>query len=460
MADKSLKDNKMGTMPIPKLMLKMSLPAILSMMVQALYNIVDSIFVSRIGEEALTAVSLAFPIQLIIIASFLGIGTGVNSLISRKFGENDLDSATNAAEHGFVLSGILYLIIVAAGLLFANKFFGMFTEDAKIIDYGTGYIRIIMFFSFGRLFAQAGMSTLQGTGEMIKPMKAQLIGAISNIILDPIFIFGMLGFPAMGVQGAAVATVTAQVISMIYIISVLFTRDNYIKLELKKFKYSSSIVKQIMIVGLPVAVMQGLSSIMLTGLNMILAGFNETAVAVMGVYYKLQSLIFMPIFGLGQGTMPIIGYNFGARNKDRLIEALKVGMSAAVIFMTMGTIVFQLFPVRLLSWFNSTLEMTEIGVVAFRIISLGFPLAAASIMLSVSFQGMGDAYISLTVSFIRQIIVLLPTAYLFGKLAGLNAVWFGFVISEIVALLGVAYFFRKAYKTKLLAWEEASKQVI
>ncbi|SHK29581.1 MATE family efflux transporter [Paramaledivibacter caminithermalis] len=447
------RDNKMGIMSIPKLMLTMSLPAILSMMVQALYNIVDSIFVSRIGEDALTAVSLAFPIQLIIIATFLGIGTGVNSLISRKIGEKNLDSATNAAEHGFLLSGLLYIVIVIVSLFFNNGFISLFTEDTKIINYGTGYIRIIMLFSFGRLFAQAAMSTLQGTGEMVKPMKAQLIGAISNIILDPILIFGLLGFPAMGVEGAAIATVIAQIISMIYINIVLFKGNNYIKLDLKKFKYSSSVIKQIMIVGLPVAVMQGLSSVMLTGLNFILASFNETAVAVMGVYFKLQSLVFMPIFGLSQGTMPIIGYNFGAKNKERLIRTVKIGISSAVTFMTIGMIVFQLFPANLLSLFNSTIEMTEIGVVAFRIISLGFPLAAASIMLSVSFQGMGDAYISLIVSFIRQIIVLLPVAYMLGQIAGLNAVWFGFFISEAVALVMVVYFFRRAYKTKLLSWE-------
>lgn len=453
MKNRNNKDNKMGTMPIPKLMLTMSLPAILSMMVQALYNIVDSIFVSKIGEEALTAVSLAFPIQILIVAMFLGVGTGVNSLISRKIGEKDIDSATNAAEHGFLLSGVLYIIIAIAGILFANNFIKLFTKDIEIINYGTDYIRIIMLFSFGRLFAQAAMSTMQGTGEMVKPMKAQLIGAISNIILDPILIFGLLGFPAMGVIGAATATVIAQIISMIYIVIVLFKGDNYIKLNLKKFKFSGSIIKQIMIVGLPVAVMQGLASIMLTGLNLILASFDETAVAVMGVYFKLQSLVFMPIFGLSQGTMPIIGYNFGAKNKERLMRALKIGISAAVVFMTMGMMVFQIFPVKLLSLFNSTLEMTEIGVVAFRIISLGFPLAAASIMISVSFQGMGDAYISLIVSFIRQIIVLLPVSYILGQIAGLNAVWFGFLISEAVALVIVVYFFRKAYKTKLLAWE-------
>lgn len=447
------KDNKMGTMPIPKLMFTMSLPAIISMMVQALYNVVDSIFVSKIGEEALTAVSLAFPIQLIIIATFLGIGTGVNSLISRKIGQKDIDSATNAAEHGFLLSGVLYIVIVITGALFAGGFISLFTEDTTIINYGIGYIKIIMLFSFGRLFAQAAMSTLQGSGEMVKPMKAQLIGAITNIILDPILIFGYLGFPAMGVEGAAIATVTAQIISMIYINIVLFRGNNYIRLDLKKFKYSGSIIKQIMIVGLPVAAMQGLSSIMLTGLNFILASFTETAVAVMGVYYKLQSFVFMPIFGLSQGTMPIIGYNFGAKNRDRLISAVKIAMIAAVSFMTLGMVVFQLFPVSLLSLFNSTPDMTEIGVVAFRIISLGFPLAAASIVLSVSFQGMGDAYISLIVSFIRQIIVLLPVSYILGKIAGLNAVWFGFFISETIALVMVIYFFRKAYKTKLLAWE-------
>lgn len=460
MRNKKLKDNKMGTMPIPRLMISMSVPAILAMMVQALYNIVDSIFVSRIGEEALTAVSLAFPIQLITIACFLGIGTGVNSLISRKIGEGDIDSATNAAEHGFLLSGILYIVLASIGVFLADNFFSLFTEDIKILSYASEYTRIIMIFSFGRLFAQASMSTLQGTGEMVKPMKAQLIGAISNIILDPILIFGLLGFPAMGVAGAAVATVVAQIISMIYIMIVLFKGKNYITLDLKKFKYSASIVKQILVVGLPVAIMQGLGSIMLGGLNLILSGFSETAVAVMGVFFRLQSLVFMPVFGLAQGTMPIIGYNFGAKNKERIMEALKVGVGAAFVFMTIGMVVFQIFPVKLLAVFNSTLQMTEIGVVAFRAISIGFPLAAVSIMMSVSFQGMGDAYVSMIASFIRQIIVLLPTAYLLGKVAGLNAVWFSFVISEVVALICVLYFFRKAYKTKLAVWEDAEKQAI
>ena len=452
-------ENKMGIMPMPKLMLTMSLPAILSMMVQALYNIVDSMFVSRIGEEALTAVSLAFPIQIIIIACFLGIGTGVNSLISRKIGEKDLDSAISAAEHGFILSGILYLIIVIVGIFFSDHFFSMFTEDVKILNYGTDYIRIIMFFSFGRLFAQSAMSTLQGTGEMVQPMIAQLIGAILNIILDPILIFGLLGFPAMGVRGAAIATVTAQIISMIYIMTQLFRRNTYIKVDLKKFKYSSSITKQIVVVGLPVAIMQGLASLMISGLNLVLAGFDETAVAVMGVYFRLQSLVFMPIFGLAQGTMPIIGYNFGARNKNRLINALRIGVGAALILTTIGMLLFQLLPVKLLSLFNSSLEMTEIGVVAFRIISLGFPMAAVSIMLSISFQGMGDAYISLIVSFTRQIIVLLPAAYIFGRFGGLNSVWFGFLFSEVVALVMVVYFFREAYRTKLLPWDDVRQAI-
>lgn len=455
-----MRENKMGIMPMPKLMLTMSLPAILSMMVQALYNIVDSMFVSRIGEEALTAVSLAFPIQIIIIACFLGIGTGVNSLISRKIGEKDLDSAVSAAEHGFILSGILYLIIVIVGIFFSDHFFSMFTEDVKILNYGTDYIRIIMFFSFGRLFAQSAMSTLQGIGEMVQPMIAQLIGAILNIILDPILIFGLLGFPAMGVRGAAIATVTAQIISMIYIMTQLFRKNTYIKVNLKKFKYSSSITKQIVVVGLPVAIMQGLASLMISGLNLVLAGFDETAVAVMGVYFRLQSLVFMPIFGLAQGTMPIIGYNFGARNKNRLINALKIGIGAAFILTTIGMLLFQLLPVKLLSLFNSSLEMTEIGVVAFRIISLGFPMAAVSIMLSISFQGMGDSYISLIVSFTRQIIVLLPAAYIFGRFGGLNSVWFGFLFSEVVALVMVVYFFREAYRTKLLPWDDDVRQAI
>jgi len=454
------KSNKMGTMPIPKLIITMSLPAILSMMVQAMYNVVDSIFVSRIGENALTAVSLAFPIQLILIACFVGLGVGINSLISRKIGEKDIDSATNAAEHGFMLGAILYGFVVLVAVFFVDNYFKMFTEDATIYNYGVQYSKIILIFAFGRILAQAGMSMLQGTGEMIKPMKAQLIGAISNIILDPILIFGLFGFPRLEVRGAAIATVTAQIISMIYIFIVIFKGKNYIKLDLKKFKYSKSITGQILIVGLPVAIIQGLVSVMLGGLNLILTGFSSTSVAVLGVYYRLQSFVFMPVFGISQGTMPVIGFNYGAKNKERIIHALKFGLTIAIAYMSLGMLVFQLFPVQLLGLFKSTDYMVGIGVDAFRTISISFPLAACTIMLGTAFHGMGKAYISLIVSFVRQIVVILPTAYFLGKVIGLRGVWYGFVIAEVIGLLIAVYAFRRIYKATLEQWKIVADQTI
>jgi len=340
------KENKMGTVPIPKLLFQMALPAIIAMMVQALYNIVDSIFVSRLGEEALTALSLAFPIQLIIIAFFVGLGIGINSLVSRKLGAKDVESATNAAEHGFIIAGILYVIIAILAFMVPKAFFANFTDDPLVIEYGVQYITIVMLFAFGRIFAQAGISVMQGTGEMVKPMKATMIGAIGNMILDPILIFGWFGIPAMGIRGAAIATVAAQILSMLYVFHAIFRQKVSLQLNMKSFHYDSKMVRQIVAVGLPATIMQGLGSVMLTGLNLILASFSGSAVAVLGVYFKLQSFIFMPIFGLGQGTMPIIGYSFGANNRPRMMEAIRFALLTAVTIMVLGTIVFQFFPVK------------------------------------------------------------------------------------------------------------------
>ncbi|MCT4687921.1 MATE family efflux transporter [Vallitalea sp.] len=446
------KENKMGTMKVSKLMITMSLPAILSMLVQGLYNIVDSIFVSRVSDDALTAVSLAFPIQLIIIACFVGLGIGINSLISRKLGEQDHEAASNAAEHGILLCIVLYIIILLIGILFVNSFFTLFTDSQNIISLGTEYIKIIMIFSFGRLLAQAGTSILQGSGNMIHPMISQLCGAVFNIILDPILIFGYFGFPALGVKGAAIATISSQILSMVYILIVLFTKQNSVKLNLRTFKYDSKILKGIMQVGLPATIMQAIGSVMVTGLNLILAGFGEASVTVLGVYYKLQSLIFLPVFGLSQGVMPIIGYNYGAKNRKRLIKALKLGIIAAVVYMTLGFLVFQIMPAQLLELFDSSDEMMKIGVPAFRIISYVFPLAAVSIMCGTAFQGMGKAYISMIVSILRQLVVLLPGAFILGKLFGLDGVWISFVLAEIVGIVVVLVSIKKIYKEQLLKW--------
>ncbi|GKX30226.1 MATE family efflux transporter [Vallitalea longa] len=446
------RQNKMGTMKISKLMFVMSGPAIIAMVVQALYNVVDSIFVARYSEDAFTAVSYAFPIQLIIIAFFVGLGIGINSLISRKLGEKDVETASNAAEHGLLMSLALYLIILLLGIFFANDFFEWFTKSKNIIELGTQYIQIIMFFSFGRLIAQAGMSILQGTGNMIHPMISQLIGAVINIILDPILIFGYFGLPEMGIRGAAIATVIGQILSMVYMLIVLYTKDHQVKLDFRSFKYDRNIIKGIMKVGLPAAVMQAIGSVMLIGLNLVLGSFGDVAVRVMGVYYKLQSFVFMPVFGLSQGIMPIVGYNYGAKNKERLMKAIKLGITAAIIYMSLGFLAFQIIPSQLFSLFNSSQEMVSIGVIAFRIISFIFPMAAISIMYSTSFQGMGKAHISMIVSIIRQLVVLLPCAFIFGKIFGLNGVWFSFITSEIAGLSVALISFKKVYKNQLSTW--------
>jgi putative MATE family efflux protein len=446
--------NKMGILPIPKLILTMSLPAILSMMVQALYNVVDSIFVAQINEAAITALSLAFPIQLVIVACFVGMGVGISSSISRKLGANDIKGAVMTAEHGFLLGALLYAFIMALGIFLARHFFEMFTEDALIIQYGFDYLIVIMLFSFGRIFAQAGISIYQGSGEMVIPMIAQLIGAVINIVLDPLFIFGYAGLPAMGVKGAAIATVLAQILSMAFVWLCLVKFKRVMIFNFRGFKLNGDIMKQILFVGLPAAAMQALASVMLVGLNLILASFTTTAIAVLGIYFKLQSFVFMPVFGLSQGLMPIVGFNYGAKNKDRVTQAIRIALVMAVSYMTLGLIIFQGFTDQLILLFNGTADMLEIGRVAFKTISIGFPLAAVSIVISTAFQGLGDAYLSMTVAFIRQIVVLLPLAAILGHFYGIDAVWFSFIVAEVVGLSFVLGFYRRTYVKKIAVLEE------
>jgi putative MATE family efflux protein len=329
----------------------------------------------------------------------------------------------------------------------------MFSNDPVIIDFGVTYIRIILFFSFGRMLSQAGMSILQGTGDMTHPMKAQLIGAISNIILDPILIFGYFGIPAMGVKGAAIATVIGQVLSMIYIFVILYTKENYIKLNFKDFHFDFSIVKQILMIGIPACIMQGIMSIMLFAMNGILLGYDDLASTALGVYYKLESLIFLPVIGLGQGILAIVGFNYGAKNKDRISKTIKMSCLWGISFMTFGLLVFQFFPNQLLAIFNSSKELTKIGVRAFRIISLSFPFAGASIVLSSAFQGMNKAAYSMFLSIIRQLVILIPVSYILGKLFGLDYLWLGFLIAEIIAFAIAIFMIKTIYSKQLKKWE-------
>ncbi len=330
------------------------------------------------------------------------------------------------------------------GYFIAEPFIGLFTDNANIIAQGTSYVTIVTVFCFGSIIAHAAFGTLQGSGEMIKPMIGQIIGAVTNLILDPIMIFGLFGFPALGVAGAAIATITGQMLSMLFMLIVVFKgKNNLLKLDLKKFHYQPKIIKDIITVGLPAAIMQGLGSLMITGYNLILSGFGMSAVAVFGVYFRIQSIIFMPIFGLGQGAMPIFGYNFGAKNQKRFYETLKVAIIAAVSIMCIGTFMLWVFPEQLLMPFNPSQEMKEIAVVAFRAISLAYPIAGLSIMISVSFQAIGKAYVSMIASFIRQIIFLLPISYLLSRIGGLNLVWYGFIISEFGSIAYQLFMLRR-----------------
>ena len=446
-----MKENmyKLGNMDIKKLIIKMSLPAMLSMIVQALYNVVDSIFVAKISEQALTALSIAFPIQLIIVSIFVGLGLGINSFMSRKLGEGNKDDAINTAEHGFAIGIGLWIILAICSAFVPEMFSKLFTDDPVVIKYAVQYTRIIMLFSFGSIIAEVCMNILRSTGDMLSSMKIQLLGAITNIVLDPILIFGLLFFPKLGVQGAAIATVIGQISAMLYALKLVLRNNNGLKLNLKKFHYSSNITGEIFKVGIPAMFMQMLGSIMVSGINLILAGFSGTAVAVFGAYFKLQSFIYMPVFGLTQGIMPIVGYNYGAKNKHRVLKTVKYGCIFACAIMLVGTTVFVLFPRQLLMLFNSTPQMDAIGIECLRIISIGFMFSGIVIVLSTVFQALGKAEVSLIISFARQIIILLPLAFILSKLIGLAGIWIAFPISEAVSLIISGYFAIKVYREKI-----------
>ena len=443
----------MGTMPMTKLIFSMSLPAMFSMLIQALYNIVDSIFVSFIGEDALTAVSLVYPMQMLIISFAVGTGVGVNSLISRRLGEKKYDEASHAANHGIVLAFITWVVFALIGLFFTKPFIASMAKGAEnvsqnIINWGNDYMWIVMVFSFG-VFIEVGIEkSIQATGNMLYPMIFQLIGAVINLIFDPIFIFGIGFIPPMGVAGAAIATVMGQIVSMFYAIYIAHKKDFHVKFSLKNFKFRAKTIKDIYIVGIPSIIMQSIASVLITFLNKILIVLTPTAVTVLGVYYKLQSFVFMPVFGLTQGVMPIMGYNYGARNRKRLVDAVKKGTVIAAVIMALGTAVFSLFPKQLLLIFNAKPDMLEIGIPALRIISLNFVPAAVGIMFGTFFQATGKGVYSLTVSFLRQIVLILPVAKFLSGF-GVTNVWFAFPIAESVSLVFCIFMYIKVYKKQI-----------
>ncbi|MBC8571068.1 MATE family efflux transporter [Oscillospiraceae bacterium NSJ-54] len=440
----------MGTQPMLGLIIKMSLPAMFSMLIQSLYNVVDSIFVAQVGENALTAVSLAFPIQMLMIAMGVGTGVGLNSLISRRLGEKKIEDANDAANHGAILGVATWILFALIGILFTKPFFHAFTQDPTIFQMGCDYTYVVTIFSFGVFVEINNERTLQATGNMIYPMIFQLLGAVTNIILDPIFIFGWLGLPAMGVKGAAIATVLGQIIAMAYSTYILQCKDHAVKVGFKHFKFKPRIVADIYKVGFPSIIMQAIGSVLIVFLNGILATFSSTAVAVLGVYYKLQSFVFMPVFGLNNGIMPIMGYNYGARNRKRLMDATRIGLIIAVAIMAVGTVIFMALPRQLLGFFNPSPQLLEIGIPALRIISLCFIFAALGIVFSTFFQAIGNGFISLLISLLRQLVLILPAAYLLAKIVGtVVAVWWAFPIAEAFSFLASLGLFLYVYRKRI-----------
>ena len=422
-----MEENKMGVMPIDKLIISMSLPIMISMLVQALYNIVDSIFVAMISENALTAVSMAFPIQNLMIAVGVGTAVGVNALLARSLGEKDTEKVNKVAENAVFLILVSYLLFLIIGLFFAEPFFRSQTGIEEIIVYGKQYLTICCCLSFG-IFTQLMFERmLQATGKTIYTMYTQGVGAIINIALDPVLIFGLFGLPKMGILAVVLN----------------HTKNKEVQIDLHHFRPDKNIIGQIYVIGVPSIVMQAIGSVMNYGMNRILIAFSSTATAVFGVYFKLQSFVFMPAFGLNNGVIPVMAYNYGAGNKERVTKTLKHCVAYAVSIMAVGLLLFQLFPKQLLSMFQASDTMLSIGVPALRIISLSFLLAGFGISCSSIFQALGKAVYSMCISIARQLVILLPAAYLLAQSGNVNLVWWAFPIAELVSVGATAFFLMK-----------------
>ena len=448
-------ENKMGTMPINRLLISISVPMMISMLVQALYNVVDSMFVSRISEDALSALSLAFPAQNLMIAVATGTGVGINALLSKSLGEKNYERANQTADHAVFLALCSYVVFAVLGGLFSHAFFTAQTDITTIVDYGTEYLSICTVFSFG-LFGQIAFERLlQSTGKTFYTMITQGLGAIINIIFDPIFIFGYFGFPKMGVAGAAVATVMGQILAFFLAVFFCLTRNPEVHLSLRGFRPSGRIIRSIYAIGMPSIIMTAISSVMTFGMNKILVTFSSTATAVFGVYFKLQSFVFMPIFGLNNGMVPIVAYNYGAKKPDRIVTTAKLSIFYAVCIMLIGLAVFQFLPDKLLLIFEASENMLSIGVPALRIISINFIFAGYGVVCSSLFQALGHGVLSLWVSLLRQLVFLLPAAFLLSLLGEVGYVWLAFPISEVASVIFSSIFLRHVYRREILPMRQS-----
>ena len=439
-------ENKMGTMPIGKLLFTMGLPMMASMLFQALYNVVDSIYVAQLGQDALNAVSLALPLQNVMIAVGGGLGVGMNALLSRSLGEKKFENADRAANTTILLAILASIVFALIGVLFSRPFFAMQTANENIIRYGTDYTSICLGVSIGVFLQFTVERMLQATGRTVLSMCTQVLGAIINMIMDPILIFGLYGFPRLEVAGAAIATVMGQIVAAVVGLVLNVRLNHDIHLSIKRVRWHAWTVKEIFRVGFPSMLMMSVGSVTTFTMNKILLGFSEAATAVYGAYFKLQNFIFMPVFGLNNACVPIVSYNYGAARLDRLKKAVKYTICAAICIMTCGTLLFEFVPGILLGFFNPSAEMLSIGTVALRIVGIHFPLAGFCIIAGSVCQAIGNPFHSLIISVGRQIVVLLPIAFLMSLTGNLNLVWFAFPIAEGMSLILSTFFLRKTLK--------------
>ena len=449
MQKETLQENKMGVMPVGKLLVNMALPMIISMLVQAFYNIVDSVYVSQVSESAVTALSLAFPVQNMQIGFAVGVVVGVNALLSQSLGRKDQESVNWAAGQGVFLALVATALFMLFGFFGGRPYYTMQSTVAETVEGGIAYTSICCIFTVGVFIQVLCERLLQATGRAMQTMILQGTGAIINIILDPVFIHGWWGMPKMGVAGAAVATVIGQCTGAVLGIYLNLRHNPEVQLHVKFMKPNWKVIAPILEVGIPSVVMNGIGSVMNFGMNQILQGFNEVATGVFGIYYKLQSLFFMPLFGINNATISILAYNYGARKPKRIVHTLKLATAVAVCIMLVGLAVFQLFPQALLGIFNPTEEFLAIGVKALRILCLPFPVAAICISLGASFQALGKGSYSTIVSLCRQLIVLLPVAYLLSLTGSVDNVWWSFPIAEVMSALVTGLLFAKLYRQKV-----------
>jgi len=451
MNERPMKENKMGVMPVGKLLVNMALPMIISMMVQALYNVVDSIYVSRISESAVTALSLAFPVQNLQVGFAVGVGVGVNSLLSKSLGQKNQEQANYTAGNGMVLMLLGAAAFFLFGLFVVRPYYEIQSTVRETVEGGIIYTRICSLLIVGQFMQILGERLLQSTGRTVHSMIGQATGAITNIVLDPVFIFGVpaLGIPAMGIAGAAVATVIGQFVGAAIVWYFNFRQNPDVHLAFRYLRLHKDVVGSILTVGIPSIVMNSIGSLMNFGMNQILQGFQETATGVFGIYFKLQSFFFMPLFGLNNATISVIAFNYGARNPERMVKTQKLSSGAAMTMMVIGLLVFQMMPQLLLGMFNPSDEFLRIGCVALRTISLSFPLASIAISLGAGFQALGNGVYSTIVSICRQMLVLLPVAWLMSLTGEVNNVWWAFPIAEVISAGATLLLYARIYKAKI-----------